>query len=81
MHNNQNEHWTHKADSVPALPAIYDPVWNDHMQWIVPDPLGEIKGDIMLREVNPGLIGIPLEAGGHDATCWATHDLSVAPLV
>src|SRR5690348_14685077 len=72
MHNDQGEHRADKAYGMPPLLAVYEPIGNDHMQWIVPDPLGEVKGDIVLREVDPSLLAIPLEAN-HVRTILYVH--------
>ena len=48
-------------NSVPSLFPVFESIGNDNVQWIVPNILREVERDIMLSEVFPRLIWIPLE--------------------
>jgi len=62
VNDDHNNDWTDGTDGMPSLLSIFDPIRNDHMQWIIPNALSKFESDTVFRQISSGLLRIPFEA-------------------
>lgn len=61
MDNDEQDHGPNHPDRMPALLAAFDPIRQDHVQGIIPNPLRRLEMDAMLGKVGSGLCFIPFK--------------------
>jgi hypothetical protein len=61
MDDKEKGDWAYHPDDVPSLFPILEPIWENDVQWIVPNTLGDIKGHAVLGAVPARLFSIPFK--------------------